>query len=304
MTLANPLAPFQHLIEQFAPGSRLLRVQPMTGGISAQTTALAFERPDGTLERVIVRQHGAVDRTRNPDIARDEFRLLEIVCRHGVAAPTPIHVDATCMHFAAPVIVIAFVEGEPGFPTGEAEEFIRQAAAQLARIHQIPDSPALDFLPGQGRGIASRHERLDDSMQESKIRQALESSGLPAPGGALTLLHGDFWPGNLLWKAGRLTAVIDWEDAAVGDPLADLGNIRLELLWAAGSEAMERLTERYRQLTGRDLAPLPYWDLVAALRPCGQLGEFGLDPDTEQRWRERHRGFVDEAIARLRPGSD
>ena len=25
------------------------------------------------------------------------------------------------------------------------------------------------------------------------------------------LLHGDFWPGNILWRDGRLVAVIDWE---------------------------------------------------------------------------------------------
>ena len=56
------------------------------------------------------------------------------------------------------------------------------------------------------------------------------------------LLHGDFWPGDVLWQAGRLTAVLDWEDAQVGDPLADVGNTRLEFLWAFGREAMQQFT--------------------------------------------------------------
>ena len=60
---------------------------------------------------------------------------------------------------------------------------------------------------------------------------------------------------------------------------------------------MEQFTDRYRKRSGLDLANLPYWDLVAALRPCGQLGDFGLDAETEQRWRELHRTFVDEAMA-------
>jgi aminoglycoside phosphotransferase (APT) family kinase protein len=295
--------PFQVLIEQFAPGSRLLRVRPMTGGISAQTTSLVFTGPDGTTERVIVRQHGAVDRARNPDIARDEFRLLEIVRARGVAAPAPIHVDASGALFPAPVIVIASVEGEPGLPEGETDAWINQAAEQLARMHRITASNELDFLPGKRTAFAPRHERLDDSMREGIIRQVLEEIHPPAPGERPTLLHGDFWPGNVLWNEGRLTAVIDWEDAAVGDPLADLGTIRLELLWAAGPEAMDRFTERYRQLTDRDFAGLPFWDLMAALRPCGQLGDFGLDAATEQRWRELHRAFVDLAIARLRPAA-
>lgn len=304
MTSDPPSHPFQALVEQFAPGSRLLRVQPMTGGISAQTTALAFEREDGTLERVIVRQHGAVDRARNPEIARDEFRLLEIVRRHGVAAPAPIYVDASCAQFPAPVIVIGFVEGEPGVPEGELEAWISQAAEQLTRIHRIADGPELDFLPRQRRVIAPRHERLDDSMQEGRIRQVLEAIDTPVSSERQTLLHGDFWPGNLLWAEGTLTAVIDWEDAAVGDPLADLGNVRLELLWAGGAKAMAGFTEHYQHITGRDLTNLPYWDLAAALRPCGQLAEFGLDSATEERWREQHRGFVDQAIARLWPGAE
>jgi aminoglycoside phosphotransferase (APT) family kinase protein len=292
------LQAFQALIAQFAPGSRLTSVRPMTGGISSQTTALAFTRPDGTDDRAIVRQHGAVDRAHNPDIARDEFRLLDIVRTHGVAAPAPIHVDASCTHFPVPVIVIEFVEGEPGLPVGdhEIEPSIEQAAAQLALIHRIADSPDLAFLPRRGRGYGDPPATLDLSMQEGLIRDALAAAQLPEPGNPPTLLHGDFWPGNLLWKDGILTAVIDWEDAAVGDPLADLGNIRLELLWAAGPEAMEQFTDRYQLHSGLALAKLPYWDLVAALRPCGQLGDFGLDAETEQRWRELHRTFVDEAL--------
>ncbi|MGT5522875.1 phosphotransferase family protein, partial [Escherichia coli] len=77
------------------------------------------------------------------------------------------------------------------------------------------------------------------------------------------LLHGDFWPGNVLWKDGQLVAVIDWEDAQIGDPLADLGNSRLEILWASGSEAMHSFTRHYQAMTDIDFSNLPYWDLFA-----------------------------------------
>jgi aminoglycoside phosphotransferase (APT) family kinase protein len=116
---------------------------------------------------------------------------------------------------------------------------------------------------------------------------------------ASVLLHGDFWPGNLLWRDGALAAVIDWEDAQVGDPLADLGNSRLEFLWALGHEAMTGLTNRYLALTAIDTGALPYWDLVAALRPCGKLADWGLEPATEQRMRQRHAWFVDQAFKGL-----
>lgn len=38
------------------------------------------------------------------------------------------------------------------------------------------------------------------------------------------LIHGDLWPNHILWdpQTVRATAVIDWEDARLGDPAADL----------------------------------------------------------------------------------
>ena len=36
------------------------------------------------------------------------------------------------------------------------------------------------------------------------------------------------------WCHNRIVAVIDWEDAALGDPLADVANARLEVLMHFG----------------------------------------------------------------------
>jgi thiamine kinase-like enzyme len=114
-------------------------------------------------------------------------------------------------------------------------------------------------------------------------------------------LHGDYWPGNLVWRAGALVAVIDWEDARVGDPLADLANSRLELLFFFGAEAMQTFTTRYLAGAAADLdvAHLPYWDLCAALRPCSKLSTWGLEAALEQQLRERHHTFVAQALAAL-----
>ena len=43
---------------------------------------------------------------------------------------------------------------------------------------------------------------------------------------AATIVHGDYRLGNVLFAPAapaRLTAVLDWELATLGDPLADLG---------------------------------------------------------------------------------
>jgi aminoglycoside phosphotransferase (APT) family kinase protein len=60
------------------------------------------------------------------------------------------------------------------------------------------------------------------------------------------LLHGDYWPGNVLWHDGKIVAVIDWEDARLGDPLIDLAMSRLDLVWICGIYAMHMFTEQYQ----------------------------------------------------------
>lgn len=45
----------------------------------------------------------------------------------------------------------------------------------------------------------------------------------PPRSGPLTAVHGDPNPTNLLWRDGRCVALLDWELAGVGEPLADIG---------------------------------------------------------------------------------
>ena len=48
------------------------------------------------------------------------------------------------------------------------------------------------------------------------------------PRGESVLLHGDPWPGNLLWIGDRCVGLIDWKEAGVGDPGVDLGKLRFQ----------------------------------------------------------------------------
>ena len=109
-----------------------------------------------------------------------------------------------------------------------------------------------------------------------------------------------YWPGNVLWRDGQLAAVIDWEDAALGDPLADLANSRLEVLWAFGAGAMQRYTRQYLALMpDLDTALLAYWDLCVALRPVARYTEWAEDRDAELRMREGLKVFIVQALKKI-----
>lgn len=299
MTDARHEDAFRRLVRRIEPHGAFLRASRLTGGVSAAVTVVDIERPDGRPARLIVRQRGKIDRQHNAHIARDEFTLLRIARSHGLAVPKPVHFDESCDLFPTPTLVLEYIDGETGFAPVDLADYLSQASAELAKIHGVNDSPDLSFLPRQDRGFGQRPSHLDTSLGEGRIRDVLESAW-PVPGGnASVLLHGDFWPGNVLWRNGTLAAVIDWEDARVGDPLADLANARLELLWAFGIDAMHGFTDRYRSITTVDIANLPYWDLCAALRPCATLHTWGLDDPTVQRMRQQHALFVTQALASL-----
>ncbi len=290
--------PFERLVQKMDSRYRLLRVWELTGGVSAQITALEIAHPAGQTQKMIVRRHGDTDRQRNPHIAADEFKLLHHLKSAGLAVPTPYFLDTSCTIFPTPYLAIEYIDGSTDFAPQYLPDYLRQVAAYLAQIHRLAVTP-FDFLPHQAVLYAhkfnQRPAQLDDSIGEGRIRDILESVWPLTQHNPSTLLHGDFWPGNLLWKGGQLVAIIDWEDAQIGDPLADVANSRLEILWSFGIEAMQEFTRVYQSLTAWDYRNLPYWDLCAALRPAFKISAWAADETTEKRMRERLAWFVAQA---------
>ena len=307
MTAASDDHPFERVVHKLDPQSTLLRASALKGGISARVTALEIERPDGLTQKLLVRQHGEVDRAHNPQIAADEYRLLSLLHSAGLAVPRPYAVDQSGEIFPTPYIVIEYIEGEPEFAPAHMADFLLQFATQLSRIHRIDGSiPDVAFLPKIENRYAQLLKKPLASVEESeavaRIRAVLDAAWPLPQRNPSVLLHGDFWPGNLLWRDRQLVGVIDWEDAALGDPLADVANSRLELLWAFGIDAMQRFTEQYLALTTFDYTNLPYWDLYAALRLAGFAG-WAADASAEQRMRARHRWFISKALQNCAGGS-
>ena len=81
-----------------------------------------------------------------------------------------------------------------------------------------------------------------------------------------------------MWHQGRLTAVLDWEDAALGDPLSDVACARVELACAAGATVADGFTRRYRAITGAPEGRLPLWDLFVSTAALQYMDQWGLEP--------------------------
>jgi aminoglycoside phosphotransferase (APT) family kinase protein len=315
MSLPTTTQKLEQVVQKVAPHSKLRRSWPLSGGISAEMTALELEHPDGHSQKMIVRRPSEQTLQRNPQAAADEFKLLQLTRSLDLATQTPYLLDQTGQIFPRPYLVIEYIEGKPEFAPPNLADFSRQLATHLARIHQVDGSlPALSFLAQPVRGFVETFGRppaaLNTALDEGRIRQTLAAAWPLPQRNPSVLLHGDFWPGNLLWQAGRLAAIIDWEDARLGDPLTDFATSRLEIAWIFGPEAMATFSRHYQALLDLDYTNLPYWDLYAALRLARMAGAnlaewaaffppFGRPDITEQTIRDDCRVFISQAYEKL-----
>lgn len=299
---------FTCLAHKLALGGTFLHTWPLNGGSSARMDALEIAQADGMLLRVVVRQPGAAALARNPYATRNEYQLLVALHEQGILVPRPLLFDETGSCFPTPVLALEYIDGAADFAPSDPIGTAHQLAAQLTRIHQMssaaPGIENLQLLPAVLGPPAAT------ALEQAHIRAAIANTWPPPQMNTPTLLHGDYWPGNVLWRDMRLVAIIDWEDAGLGDPLRDLAIARLDLLWIYGHETMQIFTRTYCALQPLNYASLPHWDLFAALRLARLVGSdldewaaffqpFGRADITAQHIRAHYDWFVAQALRQL-----
>lgn len=241
---------------------------------------------DGTDRELVLLTHGERDRKRNPHIARDEFRLLAALQKSRLPTAQPLHLDTA---HEPPFFILTSL---PGATQSAAKP--HRLAEILHAIHTV-DWRRLDlgFLPQvTAQLVSDLGAHKGDSLH---IRKALPRLVVNPP----VLLHGDFWLGNLLWADEQLAGIIDWEDAMLGDPLADLGKSRLEMLWSLGEAAMQQYTAAYLALNlALDASALPFWDLWGALR-LSHFDHFAPNAESAARMRLQYQRFTEAALREI-----
>jgi aminoglycoside phosphotransferase (APT) family kinase protein len=300
---------FEELLIRCYPGCRVLSRRPLGGGISAQASWFELEL-DGRHQEVVVRRPGVLGAGGGTQRAACEFRVLALARAAGIAVPRPRFLEDS-----TGTLVLDYVTGELEFAPHDLNRSLRRLAEELIKIHGITaGSTELSFLSSRelsaARNIENQPLVLDESLGEAALRAALRRLWPWPARNPPVLLHGDYWPGNVVWGDGVIRAVLDWEEAELGDPLADVALTRLDLAWAFGARAMHEFTEHYRSLSDLDWKYLPHWDLCIALRPMAQLPRWasayrspaiGRPDIDEAALRDGHRQFVARALASLQP---
>lgn len=266
-------------------GGTLVGHEPLVGGVSARVTALDIATPEGGTRRIVVREPGAADwKGPGQQTARREFELLGHLHRAGLAVPRPLFIED---QREQAFFVMEFVEGSRELPSNGAELM----AHALARVHAVPLEHAPP-LPEREDPVAGLAEFLCSDQSALRTRLA-ERPIVLTP--RRSLLHGDFWPGNVLWRDGQIVALLDWEDAAEGDPLSDVACCRLELRYVLGASGADVFTRGYAAQTQCPLAELPIWDAYVAAAALAAMGQWGLPAEREAHMRREAEASLTEA---------
>lgn len=242
-----------------------------------------------------------------------EAEVLRALEPFGVAVPHVHGVDA-----AADLLLVNRLPGAVWFqpPREESEQVAvaKDFIVNLARWHRVP---AQDLaLPSFGP-VKSLHEHQADQLDgiaklfadtapaadiDPLVAYCLDwlRSNIPDVNAPVVLVQGDTGPGNFLYADGKVTGIVDWELAHLGDPMDDIA----WLSWRATQHGFPDFPARmreYEELTGIavDDARVNYYRLNA----FGRLGpHFGM-PDMGGGSRRVGPPTVDAASDRTADGS-
>ena len=182
--------------------------------------------------------------------------------------------------------LIGQVEWDPP----RVEEFLRALAEPLPVIHAVRVAARV-ALPDY-RPYPLRIRRPPAWAARADVwERAFGVVDSAPPGEERLFVHRDYHPGNVLWEGGRVSGIVDWVNASIGSPWADVGHCRVNIASELGQQAADRFLDLYRAVSGRTDDYDSYWDISAAIG--------GLDEDVDDEPSPADERFLAAAVARL-----
>jgi aminoglycoside phosphotransferase (APT) family kinase protein len=277
---------------------------PSTTGFSAETLIFdaEWQAGDGWQRASYVAKVAPTGHQIFPEPRFDEqYRLLKILAGTPVKVPTVYWHEPEPGVLGAPFLVMSRADGQaptdmPPYHTGgwvtqvspQTRESLWWAGLEvLAQVHSLDvDALGLGFVDQPSYGVTGIEQRL--GYYENYLAWGYDGT-VPVAHDALrwlrehrppepdppVLLWGDARIGNIMYAGNALTAVLDWEMAALGQPEEDLAwFLYLDRHHGEGC-GVERLPgfpsaaetiARYEQLAGRPMRHMDYYEVLSGLK--------------------------------------
>ncbi|MEA3080679.1 MAG: hypothetical protein QOD54_347 [Sphingomonadales bacterium] len=218
-----------------------------------------------------------------------EYRLLSALSPLGFPVPQPLALCDDPEVIGAIFYVMELAKGRPyadgalpDFDPATRTQMYEQLVDTLAELHNIEPSVAdlADFgKPGNyferqvARWTRQYRDSQTDYLPEMERLIAFLPETLPEQS-RTSIVHGDYRIDNVVYDGdGKLTAVLDWELATLGDPLADFSYLAMQWMMPAdggaglagldldglGIPTLDEIVERYSERSGVEVAGQLDW---------------------------------------------
>lgn len=240
----------------------------ITGGRSRQTALFEISGGDG-LPRAMVVQRGIPGQQVSAMFVGEaaQFALLSMLYAAGMRVPRPILVEEDEAPLGARFLIVQQSPGSPALTdywgNVSSQQLVLDLAAEMAKLHSQPFDKLLGTLPESRTDSSIAGWRADiDQLADvwnslahwPSLTMSAAIAWLRQNADALddrrTIVHNDMVFHNILERDGRITAVLDWEQANIGHPGEDLGYCYPYVSAVVG---WDRFMQAYRDAGGPDI---------------------------------------------------
>ena len=279
----------QEIIEIFSPGADLMNFKRLEGGVSSDVFQIEIEL-EKTLKKLVLRSEGGPPAE---NTIKTEFELLKILQETEIPCAEPLFLDTSRKILDKKFMLMSHLEGSIDIPDRKNLSSIKEIARNLRSIHETNTS-FLPNLPLRIDPLEDLFDYLPHGKNGDKLKKFLSTKNNTEYKGTRVFLHGDYWPGNILWKQKKITGIVDWEYAAIGDPFSDLAVTSLELRYEYGVKGMEELLEIYSSFLPIDRLRYSLWLIFVASSTLYFIHEWKLTKDRESSMKKEAMATIEE----------
>lgn len=242
------------------PAAVVLDAARLAGGQHADTWRVDTENPACS---VVVRQFPLED-----DAPLCEQRVLQALDGLGGLAPVLLGGDLDGRWSKQPTSLVSWLDGQPDITPSDPGGWARELGRGLAAVHAVP-TERLAEVPGLFDRRGGSQEILAGPLAAEVRSRWPQIAASPE-----VLTHGDYWSGNVVWRDGKLTGIVDWSAGARGPRGFDLGWCRLDLVLLFDEQIADEFLRAYEVVTGWAVVDVHLWDCWAAARSDDSVGEW------------------------------
>jgi len=202
-----------------------------------------------------------------PDLPKRELTAWNVANRAGLPIPELLYLSQ------GDDFSVAIQSCLSGKSVGRVrnDAVIRHLAEILARLHctAIDEQDTVRLPDVSLTKLLARIALWADESKDAKVIDhvnviANQSTNIEERPGVL--IHGDCHPDNFLSDGQKITAALDWEDSAIGDPRVDVAQMDKCLRRLGSNDLADLFLRTYQDNVGLELGPLTFWVELGRLR--------------------------------------